>query len=53
MARILVIGAGPAGSVFSAKMALLGHDVCLVERAAFPRSRLGESLTPASFRCST
>jgi flavin-dependent dehydrogenase len=45
MARVLVIGAGPAGSVFSARMAQLGHDVCVVERAAFPRRSLGESLS--------
>ncbi|MEO8678708.1 MAG: NAD(P)/FAD-dependent oxidoreductase [Vicinamibacterales bacterium] len=46
MARVVVIGAGPAGSVFSARMAQMGHDVTLIERVAFPRSRLGESLSP-------
>ena len=46
MAEVCVIGAGPAGCVFAARMAQLGHDVSLVEREAFPRSRLGESLTP-------
>ena len=46
MAEICVIGAGPAGCVFAARMAQLGHDVSLVEREAFPRSRLGESLSP-------
>ena len=46
MADICVIGAGPAGSTFAARMAQLGHDVCLIERARFPRRHLGESLSP-------
>ena len=46
MADFCVIGAGPAGSTFAARMAQLGHDVCLIERARFPRSHLGESLSP-------
>jgi flavin-dependent dehydrogenase len=29
-------------------MAQLGHDVCLIERERFPRSRLGESLSPGT-----
>jgi flavin-dependent dehydrogenase len=45
MAAICVIGAGPAGSTFAVRMAELGHDVCLIERARFPRSHLGESLS--------
>lgn len=46
MADICVIGAGPAGSTFAARMARLGHDVCLIEREAFPRAHVGESLSP-------
>src|SRR5271165_6933252 len=46
MAEVCVVGAGPAGCVFAARMAQLGHEVRLVEREAFPRSRLGESLSP-------
>jgi flavin-dependent dehydrogenase len=46
VAEICVIGAGPAGSSFAARMAQLGHEVSLIERAPFPRSRLGESLSP-------
>jgi flavin-dependent dehydrogenase len=46
MAEIAVIGAGPAGCVFAARMAALGHDVTILEQSAFPRPRLGESLTP-------
>jgi flavin-dependent dehydrogenase len=43
---VLVIGGGPAGSTLAARLAQLGHDVALLERSAFPRPRLGESLTP-------
>jgi flavin-dependent dehydrogenase len=46
MASVCVIGGGPAGSSFATRMATLGHDVTLVERSAFPRRHLGESLTP-------
>jgi len=45
-ADVCIIGAGPAGSTLAARLATLGHDVCMVERSAFPRSHLGESLTP-------
>lgn len=41
-----MIGGGPAGSTLATRLAMLGHDVCLVERAVFPRRHLGESLTP-------
>jgi flavin-dependent dehydrogenase len=46
MADICVIGAGPAGSTFAARMAQLGHKVHLIERKLFPRRHLGESLSP-------
>ncbi len=46
MAKICVIGGGPAGSTFAARMAQLGHDVFLIERTRFPRRHLGESLSP-------
>lgn len=42
---VCVLGGGPAGSVLAARLAALGHRVALVERAAFPRPRLGESLS--------
>lgn len=45
MSCIAVVGAGPAGCVFAARMAQLGHEVTLIERLAFPRRRLGESLS--------
>jgi flavin-dependent dehydrogenase len=46
MADVCVIGAGPAGSTFAARMAQLGHQVHLIERKRFPRRHLGESLSP-------
>ncbi|QIG49239.1 hypothetical protein G5V57_16870 [Nordella sp. HKS 07] len=46
MARVCVIGGGPAGSVFAIRMAQLGHQVELIEPVAFPRPHLGESLSP-------
>ncbi|MGY3532296.1 flavin-dependent monooxygenase QhpG [Bradyrhizobium sp. USDA 4452] len=46
MADVCVIGAGPAGSTFAARMAQLGHQVHLIERKLFPRRHLGESLSP-------
>jgi flavin-dependent dehydrogenase len=46
MAEVCVIGAGPAGSIFATRMAQLGHQVDLIERQRFPRTHLGESLSP-------
>ncbi len=43
---VVVVGGGPAGSVLALRLAQLGHSVTLIERARFPRKRLGESLTP-------
>jgi flavin-dependent dehydrogenase len=43
---VAVVGGGPAGAVLALRMAQFGHTVCVVERARFPRRRLGESLTP-------
>jgi flavin-dependent dehydrogenase len=41
----VVVGAGPAGSVFATLCARAGMDVCVIERQAFPRERVGESIT--------
>ncbi len=46
MSVVGVVGGGPAGATFAARMAQLGHDVWLAERARFPRRHLGEALTP-------
>jgi flavin-dependent dehydrogenase len=43
---VLIIGGGPAGSALAIRLAQFGYDVCLVERAVFPRSHIGESLSP-------
>lgn len=40
------MGGGPAGSIFAIRMAELGHQVDVIEAAAFPRRHLGESLSP-------
>ncbi|ETX04105.1 MAG: hypothetical protein ETSY2_30730 [Candidatus Entotheonella gemina] len=45
--EICVIGGGPAGSAAACKLAMLGHEVCLVEREGFPRPHIGESLPPS------
>jgi len=45
-ASACVIGGGPAGATLATRLALLGHAVWLVERRAFPRRHLGESLSP-------
>ncbi|MEM9072988.1 MAG: NAD(P)/FAD-dependent oxidoreductase, partial [Myxococcota bacterium] len=43
---VIVIGAGPAGSTTAGLLAKAGHRVTVVERATFPRPRVGESLLP-------
>jgi flavin-dependent dehydrogenase len=45
---VLVIGAGPSGSVAAAYLAARGYTVEMVERAHFPRFSIGESLLPQS-----
>ncbi len=46
----LVIGAGPAGSAAATLLAQAGRRVLMVEKAAFPRFHIGESLIPAANR---
>lgn len=41
---VLVIGAGPAGSVAAAMLAQRGYEVLVLERQRFPRFSIGESL---------
>jgi flavin-dependent dehydrogenase len=43
---VCVIGGGPSGSTIAHRLASFGHDVCLVERHAFPRPHIGASLPP-------
>jgi len=43
----IIAGAGPAGSTAAFLLAGLGFRVLLLEKAEFPRYRIGESLTPS------
>jgi flavin-dependent dehydrogenase len=45
---VVVIGAGPSGSVAAAYLAGRGYRVEVVERVHFPRFSIGESLLPQS-----
>jgi flavin-dependent dehydrogenase len=42
--QVVVIGAGPAGAIAAALLKRRGHDVLVIERQAFPRFSIGESL---------
>src|SRR5690606_15523055 len=37
--EVIVVGAGPAGSMTALILAQQGHDVLLLDRAAFPRDK--------------
>ncbi len=43
---VLIVGGGPAGSTLAALLARAGVSVVLLEREAFPRYHIGESLVP-------
>lgn len=43
---VLVLGAGPAGSTTAALLAQAGHSVRVLDKEAFPRFHVGESLLP-------
>ena len=44
MVDVLIIGAGPSGSMSAALLASKGYDVLVLERQKFPRFSIGESL---------
>ena len=48
--EVLIIGAGPAGSVAAAYLRQQGRQVLMIERQAFPRFSIGESLLPQSMQ---
>ena len=49
--KVLVIGAGPAGSVLGYLLLKSGTDCLLVDRASFPREKIcGGGLTPKAWR---
>lgn len=43
---VIIIGGGPAGTCAALRLLSLGHTVALVEKACFPRSQIGEALSP-------
>lgn len=51
MPRVVILGAGPAGSVAAFHLARDGHHVTILERASFPRVKVcGEFISPAVTR---
>lgn len=49
--EILIIGAGPSGSVAAGLLRKQGRQVMILEREQFPRFSIGESLLPQSMAC--
>jgi flavin-dependent dehydrogenase len=49
MLDVLIVGAGPAGSVAAAILARAGARVRIVDRAVFPRDKLcGDTVNPGT-----
>jgi len=48
-ADVIVIGGGPAGATCATILADYGRDVLLLEKDAYPRHHIGESLMPQTF----
>ena len=42
----IIIGGGPGGATAARQLALAGHRIVLLEKAAFPRFHIGESVLP-------
>lgn len=45
---VIIIGAGPSGTVAAANLQRKGYRVLIIERSYFPRFSIGESLLPQS-----
>lgn len=45
---LVVVGGGPGGSTAATLVAMQGHRVLLLEKEAFPRYQIGESLLPST-----
>ncbi len=45
---VVVVGGGPGGSTLSSLVAMQGHRVLILEKEAFPRYQIGESLLPST-----
>jgi FAD-dependent halogenase len=45
---VVVVGGGPGGSTVASLIAMQGHRVVLLEKEAFPRYQIGESLLPST-----
>jgi len=46
MCKVIIIGAGPSGSIAGALLHNRGYEVTILERQQFPRFSIGESLLP-------
>ncbi len=47
--EVIVVGAGPAGTTAATVLAQHGHKVTVLDKAAFPRYHIGESLIPYTY----
>ena len=43
---VVIVGAGPSGTVAAALLLQQGFSVCIIEKQHFPRYVIGESLLP-------
>ncbi|MDQ3169475.1 MAG: NAD(P)/FAD-dependent oxidoreductase [Acidobacteriota bacterium] len=51
MIDVIIVGAGPAGSIAALKLARAGANVIVLERARFPRHKLcGDTINPGAVR---